>query len=550
MGKKVLVVGGVAAGASAAARLRRLDEDAEIILFEKGEYISFANCGLPYYVGGVISERNNLLLQTPQAMHSRFNIDVRIMNDVTRIIPAEKKVEVHNRITDENYRETYDYLVLAPGASPIIPPLPGVNNENVFIVRNVPDSDAIKAYIAAANPRTAVVIGGGYVGLEMAEMLMDSGLEVSLLEMAPQVMRSLDPEMADLLQAYLKNNNLDLVLAAQAVAFEGESRVKGVRLADGRTIPTDLVVLGLGVKPEVGLAKEAGLKLGITGAIWVDEYLRTSDPFIYAGGDAIQVKDFITGEDSYVPLAGPANRQGWLIANNICGRNLPYKGAQGSAILKFRAMTVAVTGKNENELNKLGWKYLSCHAHPNSHASYYPGASQMTAKLLFSPDDGKIFGAQIVGSGGVDKRIDVLATAIRAGMNVFDLQELELAYAPPFSSAKDPVNMLAYVAGNMLTGDVDVMQWHDVTGQGRTGAFLLDARTPIEFKAGAVEGAINIPVDEIRSRLSEIPEDKEILVYCGVGLRSYIATRILRQNGYKVKNISGGYKLYQVLRKN
>lgn len=549
MAKKVLVVGGVAAGASAAARLRRLDEDAEIIMFEKGPYISFANCGLPYYVGGVITERNNLLLQTPRDMKRRFNIDVRVMNEVTQIIPAEKKVEVCNRMTDESYRETYDYLILAPGAEPLIPPLPGIDKTNVFIVRNVPDSDAIKNYIMTENPRTAVVIGGGFIGLEMAEMLMDAGLKVSLLEMAPQVMRALDPEMADILHSYLKFNGLDLRLSSQATAFEGEDRVMAIRLADGSLIPADLVVLGLGVKPAAGLAKEAGLKIGSTGAIWVDEYLRTSDPFIYAGGDAVQVKDFITGEDSYVPLAGPANRQGWLIANNICGRSLPYKGAQGSAILKFRNMTIAATGKNEYELNRAGIKYLTCHTHPNSHATYYPGATQMTAKLLFTPDNGKILGAQIVGSDGVDKRIDVLATAIRAGMNVFDLQELELAYAPPYSSAKDPVNMLAYVAGNMLNGDVEVTYWTDVAQEVSRGAFLIDARTPEEFKYGAVEGATNIPVDEIRNRLAEIPKDRDILVYCQVGLRSYITTRILKQNNFKVKNISGGYKLYEVIRK-
>ncbi len=549
MGKKVLIIGGVAAGASAAARLRRLDEEAEIIMFEKGEFISFANCGLPYYVGGIISERSNLLLQTPRAMNSRFNIDVRIMNEVLRILPEEKAVEVRNRINDEVYRESYDYLVLAPGASPLIPSIDGIDKENVFIVRTVPDSDAIKAYIRSAQPRHAVVLGGGYIGLEMAEMLLDAGLQVSLVEMASQLMRVLDPEMADTLQAYLKRNGVNLLLGAQAVAFEGDTSVKNIRLVNGGTVHADLVVLGLGVKPEIGLAKEAGLRIGSTGAIWVDEYLRTSDPFIYAGGDAIEVKDFQSGEDAYVPLAGPANRQGWLIANNICGRALPYKGSQGTAILKFRDMTVAVTGKNERHLEQLGWQYLSCLAHPNSHATYYPGASQMTAKLLFSPDDGKILGAQIVGFDGVDKRIDVLATAIRAGMTVFDLQELELAYAPPFSSAKDPVNMLAYVAGNMLTGDVEALRWQEVAAEVAEGAFLLDARTPMEYQAGAVAAATNIPVDEIRYRLSEIPKDKEILVYCGVGLRSYIANRILKQNGYKVKNISGGYKLYQVLRK-
>jgi len=545
MSKKVIIVGGVAAGASTAARLRRMDEDAQIIMFERGEYISFANCGLPYYVGEVIKKRERLLIQTPRSMFKRFNIDVRNNTTVERIMPLSKEIKVTTS-QGESYQESYDYLVLCPGAAPIRPDIPGIDYPNVFSVRNVPDSDAIKQYIDLHSPKSAVILGGGFIGLEMAEMLYERNLDVTIVEAAEQLMGPLDPEMAAIIHTYLRGQDIELRLGDRAVSLDGPERVEKVTLASGQIIPADMVILGIGVKPEVWLAQEAGLAIGSTGGILVDEYMRTSDSCIYAAGDAVQVKDFVTGLDSLLPLASPANRQGWLIANNLCGRPTKYSGAQGTAIVKVMDMTVATTGKNEKTLRKLGVSFQSCHALPNSHAIYYPGSSVMTAKLLFDPQDGKILGAQIVGRDGVDKRIDVLATAIRAGMTVFDLQELELAYAPPFSSAKDPVNMLAYAASNIVNGDVIVIHWQDVPDQLSKGAFLIDARTANEFGHGSVEGAYNIPVDEVRDRLSEIPKDQEILVYCGQGLRSYIVTRILKQKGYdNVKNISGGYGLYQ-----
>lgn len=545
MSKKVIIVGGVAAGASAAARLRRMDENAQIIMIERGEYISFANCGLPYYVGDVIKKRERLLIQTPKSMFRRFNIDVRNNSTVERIMPLTKEISVTSS-QGESYHESYDYLVLCPGAAPIRPDIQGIDHTNVFSVRNVPDSDAIKQYIDMHSPKNAVILGGGFVGLEMAEMLYERNLDVAIVEAADQLMGPLDPEMAAIIHTYLRGKDIALHLADRAVSLDGAEHVETVTLASGQTIPADLVILGIGVKPEVSLAKDAGLAIGSTGGILVDEYMRTSDPYIYAAGDAVQVKDFVTGLDALLPLASPANRQGWLIANNLCGRPSKYNGAQGTAIVKVMDMTVAATGKNEKTLRKLGLSFQACHALPNSHAIYYPGSTMMTIKLLFDPEDGKVLGAQIVGQDGVDKRIDVLATAIRAGMTVFDLQELELAYAPPFSSAKDPVNMLAYAASNIVNGDVTVIHWVDVADHVRQGAFLIDARTANEYGHGSVEGANNIPVDEVRDRLSEIPKDQEILVYCGQGLRSYIVTRILKQKGYEnVKNISGGYGLYQ-----
>lgn len=547
---KVVIVGGVAAGASTAARLRRLDEGAQIIMFERGEDISFANCGLPYYIGGVIEKRKRLLVQTPKAMRDRFNIDVRTMSEVQKIMPEEKEVEVKNLLTGEIYRESYDYLVLCPGAGPIMPDIKGVDLPNVFTVRNIPDSDIIKQYVEEKKPAKAVVVGGGFIGLEMAEMLHGLGIEAAIVEAAPQVMGALDPEMAAIVHRYLRRQGVKLCLSSKLVGMEGSSQVERVILENGETLDTDIVIMGIGVRPEVWLAKEAGLAVGSTGGILVDDCMRTSDPFIYAAGDAVEVKDFVTGEKTLVPLAGPANRQGWVVANNIASRDVKYNGVQGTAIVKIMDMVVAVTGKNEKSLSKLGRDYLTCHIHPNSHATYYPGSTQMTLKLLFSPGEGQILGAQIVGYDGVDKRIDVLATAVRAKMTVYDLQELELAYAPPFSSAKDPVNMAGYVAANILQKAVQVVPWEEVPERVAGGAFLIDVRAPKEVEKGGVEGACNISVDELRARMDEIPKDKEILVFCQVGLRAYIAARILAQNGYDVKNIDGGYKLYRELREN
>lgn len=550
MSKKVLIVGGVAGGASTAARLRRMDEEAEIIMFERGADISYANCGLPYYVGGMIEQRKQLLVQTPRAMHSRFNIDVRTMSEVRNIRTADKQVEVANLLDDSTYIESYDYLVLCPGAYPVLPPIPGMDKQNVFVVRNVPDSDAIRQYIESQKPVSAAIVGAGYIGLEMAEMLYECGIQVNLIEASDQILGPLDYDMASFMQEYVEKQGIHLVLADKVVAMEGNERVQKIQLESGTSLPVDLVIIGTGVKPETWLAEQAGLKIGATGGIWVDEYLRTSDPFIYAAGDAIEVKELVTGQESLIPLAGPANRQGWVVANNISGNQKKYSGAQGTSIVKFGKMTAAATGQNEKQLQKKGMTYLVCHAHPFSHATYYPGSTQMSIKLIFTPDDGKVLGAQLVGFDNVDKAADVLATAIRVGLNIYDLQELELAYAPPFSSAKSPVNMVAYVAGNILDEKVDVICWQQVPDLVKAGAFLIDARTEGEFqKLGTVKGAVNIPVDSIRSRLDEIPKDKVICVFCQVGLRSYIANRILAQNGYKVKNISGGYKLYKTLRK-
>lgn len=544
MAKKVIIVGGVAAGASAAARLRRMDEEAEITVFERGEYVSFANCGLPYYAGGVINNRNKLLLQTPQSLYRRFNIDVRVMSEVLRILPEQKTVEVRNIPEDKVYSESYDFLVLCPGAAPIIPDIEGVDKNNVFTLRNVPDGDVIKGYINSYKPTRAAVVGAGFIGLEIAEMLKLNGLDVSIIEAAPQVMGVLDYEMASIVQDYLEAQEIKLYLSDKLLALDGESQAEQAVLASGQKIATDLVILGVGVRPESRLARDAGLAIGTTGGILVDEYLRTSDPNIYAAGDAIQVKDVVTGEDFLLPMASPANRQGWLIANNIAGKAIPYNGAQGTAIVKIFDMVAATTGRNEKVLQRLGLDYRVCHTYPASHATYYPGASEMTLKIIFTPDEGKLLGAQIVGFEGVDKRIDVLATALRASMTVFDLQELELAYAPPFSSAKDPVNLAGYTAGNIVNKHIITVYWQEVPELLNQGAYLLDVRTPKEFAAGAADGAHNIPVDDLRNRLTEIPRDRDILVYCRTGLRSYIACRLLTQHGYRVKNINGGYKLY------
>jgi NADPH-dependent 2,4-dienoyl-CoA reductase/sulfur reductase-like enzyme/rhodanese-related sulfurtransferase len=517
-------------------------------MFERGADISFANCGLPYYVGGVIEQRKKLLVQTPKSMRSRFNIDVRTMSEVIKVKPADKKVEVKNLINDTVYEETYDYLILSPGAQPALHNIPGIEKSNVFVVRNVPDSDNIKQYIQSHQPSAAAVVGAGYIGLEMAEMLKESGLKVTIIEAADQILGALDPDMAAIVQDYIKKQGIDIILSDKVVAMEGAEQVEKVQLESGKTVAAGLIIMGTGVKPEVWLAQEAGLAIGSTGGILVNEYLQTSDPFIYAAGDAIQIKDFVTGDDSLVPLAGPANRQGWIVANNICGRQIKYTGSQGTSIVKIMDMVAGGTGQNEKQLKRKNIDYLFCHAHPFSHATYYPGSSQMTIKLLFTPGEGKILGAQVVGYDNVDKTIDVLATAIRAGMNVYDLLELELAYAPPFSSAKSPPNMVAYVAANILDGSIDCVRWEEVRDLLEEGTFLIDARMPREVEKGSVDGAHNIPVDDLRERLDELPKDREIAVFCQVGMRSYIANRILQQNGFKAKNISGGYRLYQYLK--
>jgi CoA-disulfide reductase len=548
MGKKVLIIGAVAGGASAATRLRRLDEQAEIIVFEKGDYCSYANCGLPYYVGGVITKRDDLFVMTPELMRKRFNIDIRTKSEVVGIYPTEKEIEVKNLKDGNIYREKYDYLLLSPGSNAIVPNIPGVNFTNVFTFRNVNDTDLVKGYIEASRCNKSVVVGGGFVGLEMAENLKNIGIEVTLVEMAEQVMTPLDPEMAELLHKELKKNGVNLKLREKVVAIEGNDKAEAVVLASGSKIPADIVILSIGVRPAVQLAKEAGLALGSTGAIRVDEYMCTSDPNIYAVGDVVQSKDLISGSDIYIPLAGPANRQGRLVADKIAGRPLKYKGTQGTSIIKVFDLVVASTGSNEKSLKKQGIEYRVSYTHSPSNATYYPGSDMMAIKLLFTPTEGKVLGAQIVGKKGVDKRIDVLATAIRAGMTVLDLTELELAYAPPFSSAKDPVNMAGYVASNIIRGDMEIVHWYELTGLDPNKTVLLDCRTPREYEKGTIPGSINIPVDELRDRLGELPKDKAIVIFCRVGIRGYYALRVLKQNGFNnVKNLSGGWLTYRAV---
>ncbi|AZR74326.1 pyridine nucleotide-disulfide oxidoreductase [Anoxybacter fermentans] len=547
MGKKVVIVGGVAGGASAAARLRRIDENAEIILLERGEHISFANCGLPYHIGEVITERSKLLVQTPEAMKKRFNIDVRVLNEVIAIDRENKVVKIKNHKTGETYTESYDYLILSPGANPVKPPIPGIDHPNIFTLRNIPDMDKIKGYIDNKKPKSAIVVGGGFIGLEMAENLHHRGLNVTIVEMADQVMAPLDFEMAAIVHEHIRSKNVNLILKDGVKSFKDRSGQVQVTLQSGKEITADLVILAIGVRPDTTLAKSCGLELGKRGGIKVNEYLQTSDPSIYAIGDAIEVEDFITKKNTLIPLAGPANKQGRIVANNIAGRPETYKGTQGTAIAKVFDLTVASTGANEKTLKREGIKYIASITHSGSHAGYYPGAIPMSIKILFTPE-GKLLGAQIVGYKGVDKRIDVLATAIRFGKTVFDLQELELAYAPPFSSAKDPVNMAGYAAGNIINGDTDIIHWHEIPKLDLNKSVLVDVRTKMEWNLGAIEGAILIPVDELRDRLNELPKDKEIIIYCQVGLRGYIASRILKQHGFtKVKNLSGGYKTYKTV---
>jgi len=542
---KVLVIGGVAGGASAAARLRRLDEKCEIILFERGEFISFANCGLPYYIGDVIKEKEKLQVQTPGTMKRRFNIDVRVFNEVTAIDTEKKQVEVYDLKNNKRYWESYDKLILSPGASPIKPNIEGINAPNVFTLRNIPDTYAIKDFVDNKKPEMAVVVGGGFIGLEIAENLHNKKVNVTIVELASQVIGSIDFEMAAIVQGHLKEKGANLYLDDGLKAIRHYGDYSSVELNSGKTIKADMIVLGIGVRPEVSLAKEAGLEIGESGGIKVDKYLRTSNPDIYAVGDAVEVLDYINGRPTLIPLAGPANKQGRIAANNICGRMEEYSGTQGTSALKVFDLTVAFTGNNEKILKRFDIPYEKSYTHSSSHAGYYPGASQIALKLLFSPEDGKILGAQAVGREGVEKRIDILATAIRAGMTVYDLEKLELSYAPPYSSAKDPVNMAGYTASNILKGDVKIIHWDEIGELDRDKSLLVDVRKPDEFEQGTIPGAINIQLDEIRERLDEFPKDKDIIIFCKVGLRGYLACRILMQNGiYNVRNLSGGYTTY------
>lgn len=542
--KNILIVGGVAGGASAAARARRLSESASITIFERGPYISFANCGLAYHIGGDITERERLLIQTPEGFKNRFNIDVRTSTEVTAIDRSAKTVTVKDLATNTERTEHYDSLILSPGAEPIIPPIPGADLPGVHTLRSIPDMDRIKKAIDPQHASSAVIVGGGYIGLEMAEALRHININVTLVELSPQVLGPLDAEMAFPLHQELILQGVDLKLNTSVTAISSNGTGLTVNLSTDETVDTDILIMAIGVKPETTLAKNAGLTIGSRGGISVNENMRTSDPDIYAVGDAIEVKHFPTQLDSLIPLAGPANRQGRIAADNIFGKNSKYSGTQGTAVCKIFNITAAMTGMNEKLAKHTAVNYEKIYVHPASHASYYPGAAPMSIKLLFDPKTGKILGAQAVGTKGVDKRIDVIATALRAGLTVGDLEELELAYAPPYGSAKDPVNYAGFVASNVIAGDMDIFHYEHIKNLSDSQT-LLDVRTPTEVLAGTIPGSINIPIDDLRQRLGELDRNKEILVFCQVGLRGYLACRILSQNGFKCRNLTGGYKTYK-----
>ncbi|SDH01225.1 NADPH-dependent 2,4-dienoyl-CoA reductase, sulfur reductase [Vibrio xiamenensis] len=558
---KIVIIGGVAGGASAAARARRLSEDAQIIMFERGPFVSFANCGLPYHIGGDIKERGNLLLQTPESFLARFNVDVRVMNEVVAINRNEKTITIRNLVDQSEYQESYDFLLLSPGAGPIVPPIPGLDNPLTHSLRNIPDMDKIIQTIQTNKPSHATVVGGGFIGLEMMEAFHQLGIKTTLLEMADQVMTPVDREMAGFAHAEIRDKGIDLRLgcALQSVEFKpttslgsidegqaGKQHINGeleLTLNNGDSLSTDILIMAIGVRPETKLAKEAGLEIGALGGIYTNAQMQTSDPFIYAVGDAIEEQDFVTGQSTLVPLAGPANRQGRMAADNMLGRSESYQGTQGTAICKIFDLAVASTGKNEKQLKRDGIEYEKVYVHTASHASYYPGAQIVSFKMLFDPKTGKILGAQAVGKDGVDKRIDVMAVAQRAGMTVEQLQHLELTYAPPYGSAKDVINQAAFVANNIIKGDSTPIHFDQIDNL-TDNQLLLDVRNPGELKNGYLEGAVNIPVDQLRERMDELPKDKEIVIYCQVGLRGNVAYRQLVNRGYKARNLIGGYRTY------
>jgi NADPH-dependent 2,4-dienoyl-CoA reductase/sulfur reductase-like enzyme/peroxiredoxin family protein/rhodanese-related sulfurtransferase/TusA-related sulfurtransferase len=549
--KRVVIVGGVAGGASAAARARRLNEAAEIIVFERGPHISFANCGMPYYIGGTIRDRERLLVQTAAGMRQRYRLDIRTHHEVERIDPRARTLTVRNLESGATTTEPYDALILSPGAEPVRPPIPGADHRQVFTLRSLVDMDRIKRAVDAENPGRAVIIGGGYIGLEMAEALRRRNLAVTLVELAPQVFVAADPEMVAPIHQQLAMNGVDLRLGtsvtAIAVAAAGSDEAADllrVQLSTGESVAAGLVILAVGVRPEVKLAREAGLAIGPTGGIVVDVHMRTSDPAIYAVGDAAEVTHFVAGTQALIPLAGPANRQGRIAADNLFGRPSVYRQTQGTAICKVFDLAIGMTGLSEKALRKAGSAYEKIYVHPASHASYYPGAAPMTLKLLFDPADGRILGAQAVGADGIDKRIDVIATAMRGRLTVRDLGDLELSYAPPYGSAKDPVNYAGFVASGVLDGDVRLCHTEDMVHPS-ADQLLVDVRTPGEVAAGTIPGAVNVPLDALRDRLGELPKDKELLVFCQAGLRGYLACRTLSQNGFRCRNLTGGYKIFR-----
>ena len=545
--KKVVIIGGVAGGASAAARLRRLDENAHIVVVERGPYISFANCGLPYYLGGTIQDRAALTLQTPESFKARFNVDVRVFSEAVSIQPDNKTITIHNHNTGEEYEESYDSLILSMGADASMPPIPGIDSKKVFTVRNIPDTVAVKTYIEEHQAKKAVVAGGGFIGLEVAENLRGLGMDVTLVEMADQVIPSIDADMAAQVHGHMRQKGLHLLLGSALQKIEDTET--GVSLTvNGETIDANLLVMAIGVRPASEIAVKAGLPANAKGALIVNSAMETGVDGIYAVGDLIEITHFVTGEKGYIPLAGPANKQGRIAADNICGIPSRYTGTQGSSILKVFDLAVASTGITEKTAKALHLNYEKSFTFSANHATYYPGATNMSIKTIFEKDTGKILGVQIVGNDGVDKRCDVFATAIRAGMTAKDLTELELCYAPPFGSAKDPVNMAGYVIENIQNGIVKIFHWDQLQeiSQDPNG-FLLDVRNPMEYMAGTIPGFINIPLDSLRDRLDEIPKGKTIYVTCQIGLRGYIAARILEQKGYTVYNLSGGYRLYQTI---
>lgn len=558
---KIVIVGGVAGGASAAARARRLSEDAEIIMFERGEFVSFANCGLPYHIGGDITDRANLLLQTPQSFLARFNVDVRTMSEVVSIDKEAKSVTIKNVLDGSSYTESYDYLLLSPGAGPVVPPIPGINNPLTHSLRNIPDMDKIINTIKMNRPEHATVVGGGFIGLEMMEAFHQLGIKTTLVELADQVMTPVDREMAGFAHAEIKSHGVDLRLgvALESVEYVQEPHVPNLEsgefdehahiqghlnltLNNGEVLQTEVLVMAIGVRPEIKLAQEAGLKIGDLGGIWTNPSLQTSDPAIYAVGDAIEEADFVTGNPTLVPLAGPANRQGRMAADNMLGREETYQGTQGTAICKIFDLAIASTGKNEKTLKRDGIPYRKIYVHTASHASYYPGAELVSFKMLYCPDSKKILGAQAAGKDGVDKRIDIMAVAQRAGMTIDQLEHLELTYAPPFGSAKDVINQAAFVANNIEKGDIKAIHFDELDSL-TDDQLILDVRTPAEIENfGTLPGAVNIPVDELRGRMAELPKEKEIIVLCAVGLRGNVACRQLTNNGYRTRNVVGGYR--------
>ena len=543
--KRVVIVGGVAGGATCAARLRRLDEEAEIVILERGPYVSFANCGLPYYVGNVIQEESRLLLASPALFRERFNIEVRTQNEVFAIDRTASTVSVRDLETGREYSEPYDALVLSPGATAVRPPWPGIDLPGIFTLRTIPDSTEIRHWIDEKKPHNAIVVGGGFIGLEMAENLAHRGIVVTIVELANQVMPPLDPEMAEYAKQRLESRGVSLALADAVAKFEqGTNGCLSVHTQSGKAYQAELVVLAIGVRPETKLARYAGLELGQRGGIRVDSQMRTSDPRIWAVGDAVEVRNRVTGQWELIPLAGPANRQGRVAADTISARDAHFDGVQATAVCGFFDLTVALTGATEKSLRRAGMNdFESIYLHPGNHVGYYPGAQAIHLKLLFRKSDGLVLGAQAVGEEGVARRIDVIATAIQMKATVFDLEEAELCYAPQYGAAKDPVNMAGMIAANVVRGDAQLAPWDQLDS---TGAFLLDVRQPNEFEAGSIPGSVNIPLGQLRSHLGELPTDREIWINCGVGQRAYYACRILSQHGLHARNLSGGYSTYRV----